>query len=116
MKTILKLVVTAVALIACFNGGRAMFTDYQFEDAVHQQLIFNPRASDAQLMEMVTTVAAEHNVPIDPKEGVAIRRQDPNVHIDLSYTTTIVLVPGVFSRDWTFSKTVSTRILPGVGR
>ena len=35
------------------------------------------------------------------------------VQVAMSYTTNVVLVPGVFQRDWTFNPSTSTRILTG---
>ena len=35
--------------------------------------------------------------------------------VNMSYTDTVVLVPGVFQRDWTFEPETSTRML-GKGR
>lgn len=116
MKAIIKIVVALAVVISVINAGRAVWANYQFEDDVHQSLIFNPRATDAQIVDMVMKSAREFDVPMDPKEGITIRRQDPEVHVDMAYTTNIVLVPGVFGRDWTFTSTVSTRFLPGVSR
>ena len=48
MKTIIKIVVALVLLTAMFNAGRAAFNNYQFEDAVHEGLLFDPRATDAE--------------------------------------------------------------------
>lgn len=115
MKAIIKIVIAIAVLAACFNGGRAAFTNYQFEDAVHQALLFDPRASDDEMTEMVMKTAADYNVPIE-KENISIRRVGPEIRIDMQYTTNVVLVPAILARDWTFSSSASTRLLPGASR
>jgi hypothetical protein len=115
MKAILKIVIALAVLVACVNGGRAALTNYQFEDSVHQALLFNPRATDADIVEMVMKAGGEYEVPIEPA-GITIRRSGPEVRVEMSYTRNIVLVPGVFASDWTFPSSASTRFLPGAGR
>ncbi len=46
MKTIIKIVVAVLVLTVMFNAGRAAFNNYAFEDAVHEGLLFDPRATD----------------------------------------------------------------------
>lgn len=110
MKTIIKIVIALVLLTAMFNGARAVLNDYQFTDAVHQGMLFDPRASDAELKEMVLKLAAEYELEMDAS-NVTVREQGMDVIIDMSYTKNIVLVPGVFARDWTFNPSVSNRLL-----
>ena len=38
MKTIIKIVVALMLLVASVNAGRAVFNNYRFEDAVHESL------------------------------------------------------------------------------
>lgn len=114
MKTIIKIVVALLFVIAAFNGGRAAFTNYQFEDAVHEGLLFNPRAEDKDLIGMVLKNADDYGVPIDAS-GITVKDVGPDRHIEMTYTTSVVLVPGIYAIDWTFSPSVSTRFLPGTG-
>lgn len=115
MKTIIKILVAVVVVTACFNASRAALNNYQFEDAVHEGLIFDGRASDAEIIEMVNKLAAAYQIPLAP-EDIHIRQVGQDVHVDMSYTRNIVLVPGVFARDWTFTPSTSTKILTGSRR
>lgn len=115
MKTIIKILAAVLILTACFNASRAALNNYQFEDAVHQGLIFDGRASDPQLVEMVQRLAGTYGITL-ADEDIQIRQVGPDVHIDISYTSNVVLVPGFFARDWTFTPSASTRLLSGQRR
>jgi hypothetical protein len=112
MKTIIKILAALVVLTACFNASRAALNNYQFEDAVHQGLIFDSRANDDEIVEMIEKVAAVYDVPI-AKEDIQIRQAGQDVHVDMAYTSNVVFVPGIFQRDWTFTPSASTRLMPG---
>ncbi len=112
MTTIIKIIVALVVLTACFNASRAALNNYQFEDAVHQGLLFDGRATDAEIVEMVAKLAVAHDVPLAPAD-IKIRQVGQDVHVDMSYTRSIVLVPGFFEREWTFSPSTSTKLLVG---
>jgi hypothetical protein len=112
MKTIIKILIAVAILTACFNASRAALNNYQFQDAVHEGLLFDGRANDAEIVEMVTKLAAAHDVPIDPAD-IKIRQVGQDIHIDMSYTRNVVLVPSVFARDWTFRPSTSTKLLVG---
>ncbi|HYB96328.1 MAG TPA: hypothetical protein VEC39_15255 [Vicinamibacterales bacterium] len=115
MKTVIKLVLTLAILVACFNGAMAAFNNYRFEDAVHEGLLFDPRATDEEITDMVVKLGGDYGVPIDVS-GVSIRTVGPDLHVDMSYTTTVVLLPGIYSVDWTFTPSTSTRLLGGPRR
>ena len=115
MKTIIKLVIALVLLTACVNAGRAVYRNYQFEDAVHDALLFNTRASEPQIVELVTKAAADYDVPIEA-DSVSVQVAGADVTVDMSYTENVVLVPGVYAIDWTFTPTTTIRRLQGVGR
>ena len=112
MKTIIKILAALAILTACFNASRAALNNYQFEDAVHQGLIFDSRANDEEIVEMIEKVALVYDIPI-AKEDIQIRQAGQDVHVDMSYTTNVVFVPGIFQRDWTFTPSTSTRLMPG---
>jgi hypothetical protein len=115
MKTIIKIVVALFVLVAMFNGGRAAFNNYSFEDAVHQGLLFNPNASDAELVSMVMKLADDYEIPMDASD-IRISARGQDLIVDMSYTTSLVLVPGIYERDWTFNPSTSTRLLGKGGR
>lgn len=115
MKTIIKILVGVVVITACFNASRASLNNYQFQDAVHEGLIFDGRASDEEIVEMIGKLAAAYDVPLNP-DDIHIRQVGQDVQVEMSYTRNVVLVPGVFERDWTFTPSTSTRILTGSRR
>jgi hypothetical protein len=115
MKTIIKILVALVVITACFNASRAALNNYQFEDAVHEGLIFDGRASDKEIVEMISKLAAAYDIPLAP-EDIKIRMVGQDVHVDMTYTRNVVLVPSVFARDWTFTPSTSTKILTGTRR
>ena len=112
MKTLIKIVLSLVVLTACFNAGRVALNNFAFEDAVHEGLLFDQRANDSEIVDMIMKLADEYLIPIDPKD-ISIRQVGQDVIVDMTYTTNVVLVPGVIQRDWTFSPSTSTRMLTG---
>jgi hypothetical protein len=112
MKTIIKIVVSLFILTACFNAARVALNNYAFEDAVHEGLLFDQRATDPEIVDMVMKLANEHIIPIDPKD-IAVRQVGQDVIVDMSYTVNVVLVPGILQRDWTFTPSTSTKMLVG---
>ena len=112
MKTIIKIAITLLILTACFNASRASFTNYQFEDAVHEQLLFDPRASDKEIVEMITKIASAYDLPVEV-DNIHIRQAGQEIHVEMSYTRNIVLIPRLFEREWTFMPSTSTRMLVG---
>ena len=115
MKTIIQILISVLVLTGCFNIGKALLYEYQFEDKVHEGLLFDPLMTDAQIVDLVLKAAAEHGVPIDAS-GITVHQVGPEVRVDMTYTDDIVIIPGVFTKSWTFSPSASTRILVGKRR
>ena len=115
MKTIIKIVVSLFVLVSMFNAGRAAFNNYAFEDAVHEGLLFDPNATDTEIVDMVMKLARDFDVPMDPAD-VKINARGQDLIVNMSYTDTVVLVPGILERPWTFNPTTSTRLLSKGGR
>jgi hypothetical protein len=115
MKSIIKIVLVILVITVCFNAARAILGNSQFEDAVHEALLFDPRQSDEEIVAMVTKIADEYGVEIDPA-NIETRQVGADVIVDMKYTESVVLVPGVYTREWTFSPTASARILTGTRR
>ncbi|HWI17755.1 MAG TPA: hypothetical protein VNT81_08410 [Vicinamibacterales bacterium] len=115
MKSLIKIVIGILVLVACANATRAAFSDYQFKDAVHEALLFDTRATPEEVVDTVMKLAAEYEIPLNA-EDVSARMVGQDMRVDMTYTTNVVLVPGVFSRDWTFSPSTSVRRLAGTGR
>ena len=115
MKTILKIVVAVLVVTVMFNAARAAFNNYAFEDAVHEGLLFEPGATDEKLVDMVMKLSREYAIPMEA-DDVKISSRGSDLIISMSYTDTVVLIPGVFERDWTFTPSTSTRIFSKGGR
>jgi hypothetical protein len=112
MKTVIKILITFAIVAACFNGSRAVLADYSFQDAVHESLLFDPRATDKELVATVMKIAAQQQVPID-EDHIKVNAIGSEVEVEMSYTRKIKFLPGIFEKDWTFTPTASTRILTG---
>lgn len=110
MKTIIKIALGLIVLTACAQAAGAAFSNYQFQDAIHQGLLFNSRMSDAEIIEMVVKLGEAHELPVQAS-GVTVREVGQELIVDVTYTRPINLVPGFYARDWTFKPTVSTRFL-----
>jgi hypothetical protein len=115
MKTILKIVIGLAVVTACFNASRAALTDYQFQDEVQQALLFDPRASEEEIIALVMKKGAEYEIPIT-EDGIKVHMVGQDVRAEMTYTKSVVLVPGVFSKEWTFTPKASARILVGAPR
>ena len=110
MKTIIKIVLALLVIAAMFNGARVALNNYAFEDAVHEGLLFDPNASDPEIVDMVMKLAAEYQIPM-AAEDIKVQSRGQDLVVNMTYTDNVVLVPGVFQRDWTFHPTTSTRML-----
>jgi hypothetical protein len=115
MGTIIKLVIALLVVTASFNAGRAALNNYQFEDDVHQGMLFDPQASDAEVVAMVMKLAGEYQIPL-AADDIDIRVLGSDVAVTMTYTDTVVVVPGIFATPWTFTPSTSTRILVGKRR
>jgi len=67
LTTIIKLLIAALVLNACAQAGMAYFKLYQFQDAMHEVLLFAPNASDAdvtaRVMDLASTTACRWRPP-----------------------------------------------------
>jgi hypothetical protein len=110
MKTILKLALVAVLLTAIVQGGMAFWHNFQFEDAVQQALTFETRLGDDEIPALVLSIAEQYQIPLGADE-ITVQRIGGDRVVDMAYTTTIPLVPGIYQHEYTFTPRVSTRIL-----
>jgi hypothetical protein len=61
---------------------------------------------------MVTKIAIEYQIPIT-EENIVTKQLGSDIVVEMSYTDTVPLLPGIYSRDWTFTPSTSTRMLVG---
>ena len=115
MKTIIKILIAALIIFACFNVASALMQEYRFEDKVHDALLFDARMTDAEITKMVLETAAEYDIPITAND-IEIKNIGQDIRVEMSYTTDVQIIPGVVSYPWTFTPSASTRILVGKRR
>src|SRR5690242_10849353 len=112
MKTVIKLAISAVIFWGCFNVAAALLNEYRFEDKVHDALLFDARMTDAEIVKMVLQTAADYDIPITANQ-IGITQRGPDIVVDMTYTTDVKIIPGVFSWPWTFTPSASTKVLVG---
>jgi len=115
MKTLIKIVIAIVLLTAAFQAARAAMANYQFEDAVHEGLLFNPRASESEIVDMVLKTALEYDLPVEAN-NVTVREARQDLIVEITYTTKVDLVPGIYSTEFTFHPNTSTKFFTGSRR
>ena len=115
MKTLIKITITLVILIACFQAARYYWNNFSFEDAAQQRLLFETRASDAEVVNIVMRLANEYALPLKP-EDISVRMVGQDRVVEMEYTETVPLIPGVFNYPWKFTPKTSTRMLSGISR
>lgn len=115
MTTIIKIVVALALLTMVFQAGMAALTNYQFEDAVHEALLFAPTSSDAEIVDTVQSLASNQGLTVE-SENILIRQVGPDLHVNVTYDTQVPLIPGIFIQKWTFDPSATIRLMPGVRR
>jgi hypothetical protein len=110
MGTLIKLVIAVLVLNAAAKAGVSAFSHYQFVDAAHEAMVYLPNASDDQLVQTVARIAHDYEVPID-EDDIALRHDGPDIIVEFSYDREINLVPGIYTKSWTFSPVISVRSL-----
>ena len=110
MTTTIKLVLAFAVITAAFQGARLMVTNYQFEDAVEQVLLFAPNASDADVTERILMLAGDYDLPL-AAEDIAISEHGSDRVVEMTYTTDVAFIPGVIPQPVTCNPTASVRLL-----
>ena len=113
MTTIIKIVVTLVLLTCCFQAARYSMNNFQFEDAVQQRLLFDTRASEADVVKTVLAIAQEYSIVLK-EDDISVRMVGQDRVVDMPYTVQVDLLPGMFEYPWTFTPKASTRMLTGI--
>jgi len=112
MTTIIKLFVAAIFLYAVAQSGAAAYKYYNFEDTVHDVLL-TPQATDADIAARIMDVAEDQDIPLDAA-NIQVTRTQNEVKVNLSYDEDVNLVPGLYTKTWTFTPSTSARLLSGV--
>jgi len=108
MSTILKFLITALVLNACFQGGRSAWGFYQFQDQVQQAVLFSTTQSPEQLKARINGIADEQQVEIEP-ETFTVTYQGTQARIRASYTDDVALLPGGRPYQWRHELNVDMR-------
>lgn len=111
MTTFFKLALTALTLNACVQAGRSAWTFYQFEDSVHQAVLFSAKMTPEQLEGRILQLAAEHHVPVDP-ESVTVTYAQTQATITGRYTDAVPVVPGAYVYKWEHALDMDVRRVP----
>jgi hypothetical protein len=115
MKALFKLLVTLAILTACFQAARYYFNNFQFEDAAQQRLLFETRASDDEIVNIVLKIANEYQLPLK-EENVSVRMVGQDRIVEMEYTENVPLLPGFFDYPRRFTPKTSTRLLNAAPR
>lgn len=110
MKTIIQLLIAALVLHGCVRMGEAVWRNFQFKDAVEQEARFAGAAPTAALHQRIMELAGEHGIALDPANVVVERRGQETV-VATSYTESIPLAFGFYTREHLFEFEVRARAL-----
>jgi hypothetical protein len=95
MKTIIKLVITALVLHATWKAGTVYLRYYEFKDEVTQIAQFGTQQSDSQMRDAVLDAAKRREIPLEP-DAVSVRRPNHRIIIDATYREQVELAPRYF--------------------
>ena len=112
MKTFFKIAVFLVIVTACFQAARYSLNNFQFEDAVQQRLLFDTRATDTEVVKTVMTIAQQYAIVLK-EDDISVQMVGQDRVVDMPYTVTVDLLPGIFDYPWRFTPKASTRMLTG---
>ena len=83
--------------------------------ALEQRLLFETRASDAEVVNIIMRLANEYQLPLKA-DDISVRMVGQDRVVDMEYTENVPLIPGVFSYPWKFTPQTSTRMLNAPAR
>ena len=106
MGTIIKLFIAAVIINAAAQIGLAEYKYYQFQDAIHEMMLFAPNARDADLVKQAMQVADEYDVPLEA-DNVTVNRVRTEIVLNMTYNEDVTLIPGIYTKNWTFNPSSS---------
>jgi|SRR3982750_578309 hypothetical protein len=95
IKTLIKLVVAALVVHACWRSANVALRYYKFKDAVHEMVLFSNAKSDSQMVGRVMDLAGQYEVPV-AEENVQILHQENKTIVNAPYTDQVELLPTKF--------------------
>jgi hypothetical protein len=101
LKTILQLLVVALVINACVQGGSASWKHFKFKDAVEQEARFSEARTADALEQRILEIAEAHGVSLEP-DDLEVRRDGPRTTVWAAYREGIEFVPKLYTRDQLF--------------
>lgn len=95
MKTIIKLVITALVIHATWKAGTVYMRYWELKEEVTQIAQFGVRRTDNELRNTVMEAAKQRDIPLHP-DAVSVRRQNHHIIVDATYTEGVELLPKYF--------------------
>jgi hypothetical protein len=92
MKTLIKLLIVALLVNACYHVGVAYWEFYEFEDAIEKTIQFSQRATPAELTSGVMELAKERGIPLD-ESSLKVTRSARHVVVDAAYERSVDVAP-----------------------
>jgi hypothetical protein len=101
MKTIIQLLIAALVINGCIQGGRAALRNYELKEAVEQEVRFGGQKTAPELHGRLLALAAEHGVAIEPG-NVTVEKNGQDTSAAMSYVEAVELVPRLYIHQQTF--------------
>ena len=95
MKTIIKLLITALVLHATWKAGTVYMRYWEFKEEVTQVAQFGVNKSDNDIRNGVFESAKRRDIPLDP-QNISVKRQNQRIIVDANYVERVELVPRYF--------------------
>jgi hypothetical protein len=111
MSRLIKFALAGLFLYAFWQIGATYWAHYKLDDAVQQIAQFDVDRDEETIRGVVIGEAARLGITVDP-ERVAVRKQGEHLYIDVAYTRTIGVLPGV-RRPWSFTISAHGWFVPG---
>ena len=114
VRKLVKLAIVLLVANAIYQFVPPYIHYVQFKDAVRETAIFSKDVSDQALLESLTALAQEYQVPVDP-ETIEIRHEAAHIFIDASYVQVIKFAP-TYEYPWQFEVKADALQVQGGGR
>jgi len=101
IRTVLKLVVVALAANAVWHLFGAYAPNYKLQDGIQYAALNRGALSDEALQDKILDLAAQFEVPLTANQ-LSVTHTSNHTIVDVSYVRPVELAPG-FSYPWPFS-------------
>jgi hypothetical protein len=95
VKTLIKLIITALILHATYKAGTVYLRYWQLKEDMTQIAQFGVRQTDNELRNSVLDAARRRDIPLNPNT-ISVKRQNHHIIIDATYREQVELVPRYF--------------------